>query len=196
MKKKINQHEHDRIALEKLGKNPKCPVCKTILGNSIIVPYWLVCSKCNTISNPEFTYVKPLSEMWKDIKTRRSKKKKILKRKIVEPYIVVNKKKHPFGKPITIYLNNLRMWITVSHLAGFGRTKSGKVGLVNAKPDDITIFFDTKDESGWMHLNINDATRLSNALNILLKTDKNGYAKRVGNQTGSSFNITKHRRYK
>lgn len=48
------------------------------------------------------------------------------------------------------------------------------------------------EEYGWIHMNINDATRLVNALNKLLKTNKKGYVK----ETMSGINITKQRRYK
>jgi len=55
---------YDRLEKErkKLGKNPKCPDCKSILGDSMIVPYFMVCAKCDCYWNPSLTEKKLLKE--------------------------------------------------------------------------------------------------------------------------------------
>lgn len=60
-----NLHEKNRLEREALGDNPQCPDCKNILSESIIVPYWLVCEKCEILISPSFNFKKKLKEVWK-----------------------------------------------------------------------------------------------------------------------------------
>lgn len=120
-------------------------------------------------------------------------KRKPLKRKYksLQPYIVINKKKHPFGKPITISFNDLRMWAAVSYKCSMGFTKKGQIGFANNIPNDITIFFETKREHGWLYLEKKEAESLRDVLNMLLKVNKKGFA----TKTYTGTKITKHQRY-
>lgn len=45
---------------ESLGDSPKCPKCKTVMGESVLVPYFLVCPKCEKLWPPSLSEQFPL----------------------------------------------------------------------------------------------------------------------------------------
>jgi len=114
-----------------------------------------------------------------------------MRQKKLEPYIVINKKKHPWGKPIELSFTGLRMWLSVGYMSQIGVIKD-KIAIGKSTIKDVNIFFETKEESGWLYMDEKEARKLKESLDKIFDEDKSGNVKR----TYAGHNITKHQRYK
>lgn len=94
------------------------------------------------------------------------------------PSVNISKIKHPKGKPIEINLFDLKLAVAPSYLSQVGITSDGKLAMGNDKVHEVTLFFNTKDTSGWVHLGNRSSLNLYKALQKIYAKNKKGYALR------------------
>ena len=108
-----------------------------------------------------------------------------------KPFMYVGKKKHPFGKPIDAHFFDLRIWVGFGYIGGIGVYK-GKLVHTPSKANDVTLFFQDKENSGAFRFDKDSGRKLYEALKKFYDEDKKGYVKK----TYSGVTLTKHRRYR
>ena len=106
-----------------------------------------------------------------------NKKRSNGKRLELMPSLNISKIKHPKGKPIEINIFDLRVEASPSYMSRVGITSDGNIGFGNDVVHEVTLFFENKDTSGWLHLGKKSSLNLFKALQKIYAVDKKGHAK-------------------
>lgn len=93
-----------------------------------------------------------------------------------KPYLILEKKKHPFGKPISLMFDNLALSIGCDYVGKMGFTKDS-IAFADDKVNNVSIWLHNKTHWGWISMSAKEAMTLMNSLGKMFATNRKGFVK-------------------